>query len=172
MSHFLENGSNALIRKSALVEVGGFDESLLAAEDWDLHLKIAARYDFVVVSKPQVLYRQTHSSLSANNILRQEQESLKVVERTFQQAPAAFQGLKRQSLANLYQYLTFKGVASCSSRSQAWMAARYLYQAVVSDPQFVCKRFRLLGILLGKIVIYTLMPPVQARKVLALLQSK
>ena len=46
---FLENGSNPLIRKQAFVECGNFDESLTAAEDWDLLLRLASRYHFICV---------------------------------------------------------------------------------------------------------------------------
>ena len=39
LSNFLESGSNVLIRRDALIEIGGFDETLKAAEDWDCFLK-------------------------------------------------------------------------------------------------------------------------------------
>lgn len=45
---FLENGSNPLIRSQAFVEVGYFDESLKAAEDWDMLLRLASHYHLYV----------------------------------------------------------------------------------------------------------------------------
>jgi glycosyltransferase involved in cell wall biosynthesis len=57
INNFLENGSNPLIRKEALVELDGFDESLKAAQDWDMWLRLAAKYSFVAVPKVQILYR-------------------------------------------------------------------------------------------------------------------
>ena len=38
INNFLENGSNPLIVKQAILELGGFDESLPAAQDWDMWL--------------------------------------------------------------------------------------------------------------------------------------
>src|SRR5919199_6245537 len=60
---FIANGSNPLIRRQALIEVGGFDESLTAAEDWDMWLRLAARYHFVAVPAPQILYRISMNSM-------------------------------------------------------------------------------------------------------------
>ncbi len=40
------SGSGALIRRQVLTALGGFDESLRGAEDWDLWLRIAAAYSF------------------------------------------------------------------------------------------------------------------------------
>jgi hypothetical protein len=66
LTDFLDNGSNPLIRRQALIEAGSFDESLPPAEDWDMWLRLAARYHFVAVPYPQVLYRQSPNSESAN----------------------------------------------------------------------------------------------------------
>ena len=52
----LQNGSNPLIRMQALINIGNFDESLPSAEDWDMYLRLAARYHFICVSFPQILY--------------------------------------------------------------------------------------------------------------------
>ena len=63
--NFLEHGSNPLIRRQALIEVGGFDGSLTPAEDWDLYLRLASRYQFILVPSAQVLYRVSANSSSA-----------------------------------------------------------------------------------------------------------
>src|ERR671932_1471107 len=44
LADFVGNGSNPLIQKQALVEVGGFDESLVAGQDWDMWVRLASRY--------------------------------------------------------------------------------------------------------------------------------
>lgn len=41
-----------LIRRDVLQDVGGFDETLVRLEDWDLALRIAVKYDFVFVHQP------------------------------------------------------------------------------------------------------------------------
>src|ERR687886_1714098 len=76
---FVESGSNPLIRKQALEEVGTFDESIAFAEDWDLWLRLAARSAFGAVPSPPVLYRISPNSASFN-VWKMEAGSLKVIE--------------------------------------------------------------------------------------------
>jgi hypothetical protein len=45
-------------RRRVLLELGGFDETLTSSEDWDLQLRVAARYDCAGVAVPVTLYRQ------------------------------------------------------------------------------------------------------------------
>lgn len=109
LGFFLENGSNALIRKQALTEVGGFDESLAGPEDWEISLRLARQYQFIAVPIPQVLYRLSPQSASSN-IEKMELQYLRMLDLVFQQAPAPFQTLKKQSLRNLYNYLVSRAL--------------------------------------------------------------
>lgn len=154
---FLENGSNFLIRRSVFEQVGTFDESLKASEDWDMCLRIAAHYPFVVVPAPQVLYRQPADSMSTN-VVRQEAESLKVLDKAFRQAPASLQSLKAESFGNLYQYLLFKAIAGSPSRSKAWFAAKFLVRILQYSPGFFVQRSRLMSKLLVKILATLVLP--------------
>ena len=63
--NFLANGSNPLIRRQAIESVGEFDPTLTYGEDWEFYLRLAARWSFVVVSKPQILYRQSAGAMSS-----------------------------------------------------------------------------------------------------------
>jgi hypothetical protein len=85
----------------------GFDGSIDTAADWDMWLRLAARYHFVAVPSPQILYRVSASSMTAH-VWRQEAACLQVIERAFTQAPESLQHLKKWSTSNLYKYLTFK----------------------------------------------------------------
>lgn len=63
--------SGALVRKSVLLEVGGFEESraIISVEDLNLWLKIATTKWKFVQSDPNVFtYRPTSESLSANHL--------------------------------------------------------------------------------------------------------
>ena len=132
MGNFLDSGSNALFRKSVFATVGPFDESLTAAEDWDMFLRVAVEYTFVVVPKVQILYRLSPQSMSAN-LKRQERESTKVLTQAFTKNPQLSWQQKRKSLAQMYRYLTFKALESCSTRQQAWTAGKYLSQSIYQD---------------------------------------
>ncbi|MBK4732785.1 glycosyltransferase [Oxynema sp. CENA135] len=137
--NFLENGSNPLIRRSAIDEVGDFDESLPPAEDWDLYLRLAARYSFVAVDRPQVLYRVSDRSMSAN-VKKLEKVSLQVLDRAFNCAPSSLQYLKNFSLGNVYKYLTFKALEGKPERHQALIALRLFGLALKYDKNLLKTR--------------------------------
>ena len=153
---FLESGSNALIRKQALIDVGGFDESLPAAEDWDIFLKLAAKYSFVAVPSPQILYRISTNSMSAN-VVRQEAACLKVLDRAFAQTPESLQYLKRYSLGNLYKYLTAKALDGYPDRRQGLTAARLFWNSIQQDLSLLSARVTAKVLL--KIATMVLLPP-------------
>ncbi|MBE9039697.1 glycosyltransferase [Oscillatoriales cyanobacterium LEGE 11467] len=132
---FLENGSNPLIRRDALLEVGDFDETLPAAEDWDMYFRLAAKYQFACVPRPQILYRITASSMSAD-ILQQEAACLKVLDRAFDRATQELQYLQKPSYANLYKYLTPKALQEPIEPDRARTAGRFISQIIENDPNF------------------------------------
>lgn len=61
--------SSVALRRDAFDSVGGFDPAHRAAQDWDLWLKIAARYSvelFAAVPEPLAAYRRVAGSLSSS----------------------------------------------------------------------------------------------------------
>lgn len=169
-TNFLLSGSNPLIRREALASVGGFDPTLTHAEEWDLYLRLAAKYDFVVVPKTQILYRQTAGSASAK-IEVMEKDALKVIERAFQAVPAQLQPLKNQSLANLYRYLAHLYLTKNSDATAAEIARQKLQLAIQSHPQILWKKstqtlfikLLLIQLLSPKIAYYLLQKIAQIR---------
>ncbi|MCL1464460.1 glycosyltransferase [Argonema galeatum] len=161
LGDFLDNGSNPLIRRQAFSEVGGFDESLPAAQDWDLYLRLAARYNFVAVPSTQILYRVSANSISSN-VYRLESACLQVLERAFTQAPESLQHLKPYSLANLYKYLTYKVLEAPTERHKGFTAARFLWEALRNDRDRIPEPRILLKILI-KIAVVALLPPQKAQ---------
>jgi glycosyltransferase involved in cell wall biosynthesis len=160
---FIGSGSNPLIRQQALTEVGGFNELMTPSEDRDLWLRLAARYHFIAVPSPQVLYRQSINSASTN-VLRMEQSSLRVIEQAFTQAPESLQHLKQFSLANNYKGLIFRALERVPGRQGGLTAARYLWHSFKTDPSLL--RARVIWKVLFKIAIMVLLPPQQAHAVL------
>ena len=160
---FLENGSNPLIRRQALIQVRGFDESLPAAEDWDVLLRLAAQYSFVAVPYPQILYRVSASSMSAH-VVRQETACLKVLERAFKQAPESLQYLKKYSMANLYRYLSFKVLDAYPDRKRGLIAARFLWQLIKNDLASL-KQYSTWQVLF-RVAVWVLLPPHKAQRLI------
>lgn len=167
--NFLENGSNPLICRQALTAVGKFDESVNAAADRDMYLRLASRYHFVAVPSPQILYRVSTNSMSSN-VLAQEKASLQVIERAFKQAPESLQYLKKSCLADIYTYLTFKALAVPSGRERGLAAARYFWYAVRNDSSVLRRRQTMLRVLF-KIAILVLLPSRQSQVVLTKAKS-
>jgi glycosyltransferase involved in cell wall biosynthesis len=160
---FLENGSNPLIHRQALIQVGGFDESLPAAEDWDILLRLAAQYSFVAVPYPQILYRVSANSMSAH-VVRQEAACLKVLERAFNQAPESLQYLKKYSMANLYRYLSFKVLDAYPDRKRGLIAARFLWQLIKNDLASL-KQYSTWQVLF-RVAVWVLLPPHKAQRLI------
>ncbi|QIR40369.1 glycosyltransferase [Tolypothrix sp. PCC 7910] len=157
--NFLENGSNPLIRRDALNVVGGFDESLNAAQDWDIYLRLAAHYTFVAVPSPQILYRISGNSMSTN-VLGLEKGSLAVIERAFKQAPQSIQYSKKYSLGNLYKYLLFKSLEGIPEKNRVITALRFFLQAIINDV-YLLKAPTLIKVFLN-LIVTSILPSRQA----------
>jgi glycosyltransferase involved in cell wall biosynthesis len=56
--------SSTLVRREAFDYVGGFDPDLDLSIDYDLWLRVAQHYDFVMIDEPLTLYRTGHANLS------------------------------------------------------------------------------------------------------------
>lgn len=132
VENILENGSNPLVRRDALIKVGDFDQSLTPAEDWDMWLRLAACYDFVTVPYPQILYR-TLSSSGSSNVLKMEKVCLQLIDQAFYSAPISVQYLKNKSIATVYRYLTGKLLESASVSENALTAMRLFYNTIRYD---------------------------------------
>lgn len=62
--------SSGVVRRSALEDVGMCDEGIDLSIDFDLWLRLAARYRFDYVDEPLVKYRTGHPSLSTRRLER------------------------------------------------------------------------------------------------------
>jgi glycosyltransferase involved in cell wall biosynthesis len=167
---FVESGSNPLIRRQALDKVGDFDQSVTPAEDWDMWLRLAARYEFVTVPSPQILYRISPNSASFN-VWKMEAGSLQVIERHFAQAPDSLKPLKRETLASRYEYLMFKTIEGNLERKKGLTAARFLGQAIRYNPSLL-RRVKIMLIVLVKIAAAILLPSQQAQALLEVVKKR
>ncbi|AFZ33233.1 glycosyl transferase family 2 [Gloeocapsa sp. PCC 7428] len=137
--NFLYSGSNALVRRDALELVGGFDATLTHGEDWELFVRLAQVVEFVVVPKPQVFYRQSPTSASAQVVLM-EQRLLAVIDSVFAAVPSHLQSLKNQNLANLYQYLAGLHFTQVTSAEDIKQIGQKLQLAVRLHPKILLSR--------------------------------
>ncbi|NJN08500.1 MAG: glycosyltransferase [Richelia sp. RM1_1_1] len=162
VQNILENGSNPLIRREALTEVGGFDSSLTPTEDWDMWLRLAQHYDFVTVPSVQILYRISSRSASTN-IVKMENSCLKLIEKSFKNAPASLQYLKKNTLSTLYHYLTFKSLESPLSRKNGIIAMGYFWNVIKNDSSTIWQ-WQTMSKALFKISTVLILSPEQYKK--------
>ncbi|MEC4990605.1 MAG: glycosyltransferase [Oscillatoria sp. PMC 1068.18] len=154
--NFLSSGSNPLIRREAFLEVGNFDESLPGSQDRDMWLRLAARYHFVVVPLPQILYRVSPNSVSSN-VFALEKGATTVINKAFAQAPDSLQYLKKYSLGNIYKYLIYKSFEGYPERKKALAASRFLLQTIRNDPSIL--KVRVIWKIMLNIILISTLPP-------------
>ncbi|WP_071515816.1 glycosyltransferase [Geitlerinema sp. PCC 9228] len=164
---FVESGSNVLVKTKAILEVGDFDESLNAVEDWDMWLRLAERYSFVCVPLPQILYRVSSTSMSAD-VWKMEKASFRAIEKACQNTSRKItKDLKAQIFGERYRYLTIKALDGYPDRKKGLTALNFLVKAIRYDASWL-KRTKLMAILVLKIAISTLLPFSSSKETLKL----
>lgn len=127
------NCCTILMRRSAVMEAGLFDQTLRSCEDWDLWLRMLPKHSFIGTSACLVRYRQHSSSLSANTTGMQ-QAVRAVIEKHFgtddEQWPS-WSADKRRAYGGVYRYHLLTSV----QRQNDWQAATvHLGRALQADP--------------------------------------
>lgn len=158
----LENGSNPLIRRQAVADVDGFDESLLAGQDWDFYLRLAVNHEFILVPHRHIFYRVSNQSMSVN-VWRLETAGLEVITRAFNQAPDSLQHLKQDSVGNLYKYLVVKSLEGFPETKRCRSALLFMWKAIQNDPNLLKQKITLKVLL--KATLITVLPPQQVIKI-------
>ncbi|MBW4616220.1 MAG: glycosyltransferase [Desmonostoc vinosum HA7617-LM4] len=108
--------SSVIVRNCCLTNIGDFDISLRYSQDWDMWVRIAARYRFAVIKEPLVCYRQ-HANNATKNWQMWE-KGLGVIEKLFQSAPKDLIYLKNHSYGYANIYLAWKALQN-GDRHQA-----------------------------------------------------
>ncbi len=130
--NFIGNGSSALMRRSAIEQFGGYDETLRerdaqGCEDLQLYLKIAQAHEVAMIPLPLTSYRQSETSMSSqgDRMLR----SFDLVAEPFCAA--------RPELAKLFRshrtYMTC-WLASRALRARNWQAVAQLSGLLLTRP--------------------------------------
>jgi glycosyltransferase involved in cell wall biosynthesis len=92
--------SGALVRRRVLDDVGLFDESLKAAEDWDLWLRLAAKYPYR--NLPDALVQITrHDTGFARNVEKVERNQWLIHDKSVARWPDVLNGAARRRMRAL-----------------------------------------------------------------------
>ncbi len=161
--NFIASGSNVLIRKEAIDSVGYFDESLKSCEDWDYWLRLAPKWDFVVVPKAQILYRLSSGAMSSKLDVMEKYQTL-VLERAFESAPSQLQYLKKQGFAYIYLFMTRLYLSRDNSSGAINEATKKLAQAISLSPKILLSREA--QVLSIKLILFRILSPKIAYRIL------
>jgi glycosyltransferase involved in cell wall biosynthesis len=133
--NFVNCGSNPLIRKSVFDDVGMFDETVNAAADWDMWLRIANKYSFTYYPAADILYR-IHSGSMSYSIRRQELQCKKVLASAIELLPSAEERERIRPAVdrNLYLYMTAHTTRMADSADDFKIAFGYLRKFWASTP--------------------------------------
>ncbi len=66
-----------MLRREIFVDINGYDESLNGAEDYDLWLRMASKYELININKPLLNYRINPQGVSWANLKHTELQALK-----------------------------------------------------------------------------------------------
>ncbi len=133
LKNFLASGSTPMVRRQCFDRVGLFSPELPPAEDWDMWLRIAARYEFAVIKQPLIRYRKHDSNTSSRWQQMQTSSSL-VLERAFQNAPVDFSDVRDQAYISLYRYLGWLAIQKNAPQQALhfWNRAQAISQTLIS----------------------------------------
>jgi glycosyltransferase involved in cell wall biosynthesis len=113
-----------LVRRDALVQLGGFDETLNMWEDWELSIRLEAYGRFQMLNEPLVLQFGAADSVNRNAAMR----SL-TVETVMKKHPQWLSPSRRVRANHARRFMMFEVEAGQIGR--AW---HYLLQALAYDP--------------------------------------
>lgn len=78
------------VRREAMMNLTGFDETLRYAMDWDMWLRLGQLGDPVIINRPLAAFREHAGSVSSANQLAARREERTVRARYWHKAPLAF----------------------------------------------------------------------------------
>ncbi|MGA1410273.1 MAG: glycosyltransferase family 2 protein [Prochlorotrichaceae cyanobacterium] len=164
INNFLVTASNPLIRISCLENIGGFDNSIYGADDWDLFLRLAEKYEFILLKNCHIQYRIVAGS-GISNYRKLEQGTLKVLDKAFSHADQSLKPLKNHALGNFYLYLSFKAVEEFTTRQAGVTSIQYMLRSIHYAPYLWRQGDNLIKVLF-KVVLIILLPSSLARKMI------
>jgi hypothetical protein len=125
--------SAVILRRTAVLDAGLFDESLRSQEDWDLWLRLARRWPVVGTAAPLVRYRITPGSMSTDVGAAME-AVFRIVDKHLgpdHGSPATWSTAKRRAYGGGHR---FCAIASLKRAGDRAACARHLRRALEVDP--------------------------------------
>lgn len=131
--HNVMVGSSVVVRRRAIVEAGGFDESLTSIENWDLWIRIAREWAIDCIDKPLTLYR-IHSGNRSGNVELRRENIFRVLAKHHDAGDRSPGGRRRRRDAYFHAYFNVLGRAYLG-RLEMGPARRTLWRALCLKPK-------------------------------------
>lgn len=125
--------STVMAPKEQLIEAGLFGEDRRISEDFDLWLRMAARWKVGFIDRPLVRYRRRMGSLSDDK-LATSRSALEVIEAFWRENPSYRQRHPHIHRRSIAQHLRIAG-ASALTQGRRGTALAYLLKSLVHDPK-------------------------------------
>ena len=138
-TNFVTSGSNPMITRQAIESVGYFNSDFQGASDWEYWIRLAQQWDYILIPERQVFYRQSPTSMSSN-VLKMEQDQLRVVDAIFPSLPSNLQSIKSVALSNIYFYSAKLYSRQPPSLESGAQLRKKLLQAIALYPGHLRKR--------------------------------
>lgn len=122
--------SSSLVRRHCFEQVGGFDESLAMADDWDLWLRLSVDNRFDYVDEPLFYYRMGHAGQLSRRLELRQQCCDRIFDR-FLSSNA--EHIPPQTVRKARAYI-------CANRGRyfedvdRWRALRYYFRSIRHEP--------------------------------------
>ena len=136
-SNFITNGSNPMIIREAIDSVGYFNPDFnKGAEDWEYWIRLARQWDYLLVPRRQVFYRQSRQSMSSN-IDNMENAQFQVLESAFSTLSDDLQSIQATARSHIYLYSAQLYFTRFPGWSQHYKVLQKLLQSFLSDPKII-----------------------------------
>ena len=126
--------SSILVRKSALLDVGLFDENLPMSEDWELFIRLSKKYLFKFIDEPLHVAYYTPNSLGKQSGAKLDGALRYLIKKHIDDYSK-----DKKALGSIY----FLGGAQFIMNGEKKLALKYLLSAIKNDP-FQPKFFKFL----------------------------
>ena len=130
--NFLTNGSNPMITREA---IDSFNPDFnKGAEDWEYWIRLARQWDYLLVPRRQIFYRQSWNSQSSN-IDDMEDAQFQVLESAFSTLPDDLQSIQATGRSHIYLYSAQLYFTRFPRRNRYYKIPQKLLQSLLSDPK-------------------------------------
>ena len=160
---FIANGSNVILRRMCIEEVGAFDPTYDPCSDWEYMVRFSGRWPLLVVPRYQVFYRLSAGSMTSR-IAEVERANRRLWQAAYDSGIHRSRGAGRSSLAGILQYECFLHLSRDPVNECRQRAGRKLWSSIRTYPPILL-RLKTLK-LVGAWVCMRAMPASRARAAL------